>query len=104
MTQLRASVIAGLSQLVSATTVSAECAWVMWGEPSGWRAWLGSRWMPVRTYQSLRDCEDTQTAFYYLQQTRVVDQRTRENAKALGYNAMMSYRCLPDTVDPRGPK
>ena|SRR2546428_710665 len=100
----RASLLVAFSLLTSAATAYAECAWVLWGEPSGWRTWLGWRSSPVCAFESRRDCEDTQTAFNYIR-SNSVDRETRKNAKALGYDAnATNYRCLPDTVDPRGPK
>ncbi len=99
-----ASLLVAFYLLTSAATASAECAWVLWGESSGWRAWFGSRRSPVRAFESRRDCQDIETAFNLIR-TNAVDTKTRENAKALGYDAnAMDYRCLPDTVDPRGPK
>jgi hypothetical protein len=67
--------------LALATSASAECAWIVWG-PSGESGFV------VRAgYTTWSNCEDARRAMlgvYRGDPTRWV--------------------CLPDTVDPRGPK
>ncbi len=100
---LRAVLLSLLCLMVFATSAAAECACVLWQAPSGWREWLGWRSSPVRAFESHRDCDEMQTAFN-LVRTTAVDRQTVENLTVLGYKTEMSYHCLPDTVDPRGPK
>src|SRR5580704_5075009 len=73
--------VATLGLLAFATSASAECAWVVWG-PSG-----ESGFVARAGYKTWSDCEDARRAMlgvYGGDPTRGV--------------------CLPDTVDPRGPK
>lgn len=61
---------------------SAERAWVLWRPVlDSARQPLTDQWSPIRGYDSRAECE--------AEQHRVTTQ---------------SLRCLPDTVDPRGPK
>jgi hypothetical protein len=86
----RASLLVALSLLASAATASAECAWVLWVK----RVSRSSRietWEPVAGASTQTGC----------------DQDTRpERLPAHDTNAATAVRllCLPDTVDPRGPK
>ena len=62
-----------------ATSASAECAWVLWSGPA-----LSTpiAWDPQGAFSTKAECE----------------------AKGLAIKAVVVFRCLPDTVDPRGPK
>jgi hypothetical protein len=94
MKQLRrASVTVALSLLTSAATASAECAWVLWEErpiKSGqWRIATTS----ASTFEAKRSCDDT-----------AATANSSETSRAQGSEPPSLFRCLPDTVDPRGPK
>jgi hypothetical protein len=68
-------------------TASAECAWVLWLE-------RGNGWEIVRAFGGLTECEEL------LGRLDAANVRAwKEKKKNLG-----SYVCLPDTIDPRGPK
>lgn len=110
------SLLALLSLLTLATSASAECAWVLWSQPytkapEGVMA-LGiasGRWGLHSAYPSVAECAaaiDSRAALARKSRwtvlreatTRVLMldmEETREGAE---------WQCLPDTLDPRGPK
>ena len=80
----RATLLVAFYLLASAATASAECAWVLW---QAVRAGADSDWLPFDSYERLAECK-----------------REAEIARK-GKDALkVFYVCLPDTVDPRGPK
>ena len=87
----RATLLVALSLLTSAATAHAECAWVLWGwipsdvsKPDG-----RGTFSPVSGHAALQKCDETK--------------QLRENHLQLRIQGA-KYICLPDTVDPRGPK
>ena len=93
----RAGLLVALSLLTSAATVHAECAWVLWTrthEPGvrGW--WNGPTWKPHTAYTSKSECEDP------------LGIRPKASNDPLGIRGSQdaNVKCLPDTVDPRGPR
>jgi hypothetical protein len=98
----RASVIAALSLLASAAMAYAECAWVLWNEVSRDNGQVG--WIAVQAEGTKRDCDQAANG-------KVKDAASEAGAIVKGniirpQSLPLSYRfvCLPDTVDPRGPK
>lgn len=78
--------VLALSLSVALTSSAfADCAWVLWQMGSHQTA----TFHPVLAYQTLSECNAGM-------------QREREGMKVLGETK--TYRCLPDTIDPRGPK
>jgi len=86
-----ASLLIAFSLLTSAATVSAECAWVVWEmsqiqNPSNPE--LATRVYNIMGARGTEDgCRDMSKKMNEMKNPRVV-----------------MYYCLPDTVDPRGPK
>ena len=107
--------------LASVGTATAECAWVVWQHidfiqrlPS---APPSSRWGIGEITDSRTECEKKIEVSVNDDVTKTdpawattVDRRpgmsttVRSVHKERGLTTVTSYRCLPDTVDPRGPK
>jgi hypothetical protein len=77
-----------------AVTTSAECAWVLWvEEPVGSNRWsLASR----TAFERKRECDEAQRI---LKEAIVAASNRRLPAPTA-----QPYTCLPDSIDPRGPK
>ena len=99
MTRLRrASVIAVLSVLAWAATARAECAWVLWQESeSGSGRWALDSGVEV-SFSAKADCEKQRDARFEFVA------RMQEQESPSRHSATPFFLCLPDTVDPRGPK
>src|SRR5262249_46342681 len=83
------------------TSASAECAWVLWatnrdkGDASA---------IPVNGYTALRECQREQTSWENREASYQRQRASQPPGKPALPSVAVSYRCLPDTVDPRGPK
>jgi hypothetical protein len=102
--------------LAFASTAAAECAWVVWVEES-WSATYKQDerptvWTLVEAYPLLADCQNAQAAKIKVLLSR--DGRelhgnivTRQFPVGYNQSIVISYLrviCVPDTIDPRGPK
>jgi hypothetical protein len=83
-----------------ATSAYAECAWVMWQDietitnrEGSVIRWSRSAWLPESAHTSKNDCMKALKAVF---EAWPADSKVGDTRNA--------YRCLPDTVDPRGPK
>jgi hypothetical protein len=109
----RASLIVALLLLTSAATACAECAWVLWQEtrpdmlaPGGDKdPVMFIRGNPVWEIQEVRP---TQEACDALKEQLWKYVRRKEGPIMKGNKPVgewsVNLLCLPDTVDPRGPK
>ena len=78
--------LATLGLLACATSASAEGAWVLWGQTQD--PWGALETVRLGDGLSREACEQERSS------------REKEQSAL----RMVSYACLPDTVDPRGPK
>jgi hypothetical protein len=109
--------LAVLLLLMSAAPAFAECAWVLWahGEIIGeypTAATVGEPWRTVEGWSTRSECETNKA----LSTRRLREEESREASTAkrewkliMGEYAdkakiVVEYLCLPDTIDPRGPK
>ncbi len=110
MMQLRrASVTVLLLLLAWAATVSAECAWVLWTNLELVNSSTPSEWGIVKAVATRQDCIAAMRTMY----NRVRGGTTTANDDIEGGSFLVIARdrtastagkCLPDTVDPRGPR
>jgi hypothetical protein len=102
----RASLIVAFSLLASAATAYAECAWVLWirTSPTDVTGTIAGAWTPWVTFGATtgaKGCDNLVPR----------DDAKRERAVEAtglvlkeGQSVNVRWQCLPDTVDPRGPK
>jgi hypothetical protein len=99
----RASLLVAFYLLTSAATASAECAWVVWSDtlvtsPSALAQTHDVA--PLGGFKSQAECDSLASR---LMATKGGETRTTH--PSLGPTSrQVSFVCLPDTVDPRGPK
>jgi hypothetical protein len=114
----RASAITALFLLAWAATAYAECAWVFWQEASAPSAHEPTIW-PVSAWETKPACEqalakkmasdtasnskakDTEVIAGDMGGKPAIRIRTKGRPDLI---TSYMYVCLPDTVDPRGPK
>ncbi len=103
----RTSLLVAFSLLALTATAYAKCAWVLWsdlivGLPSGRTE---REWQLGEAVATMADCHE--------QMRRQIELRVKAgetlrgdtlSSDAAGTHFMRRLICLPDTVDPRGPK
>src|SRR6266849_6210537 len=98
-----AALLVAFSLLVSAASAAAECAWVLWSNlissnpASRYAPSTGGLWTPESAGTRTK-CEKARDRMQTLPHGRA------EAAGVVGPNGQTLFTCLPDTVDPRGPK
>jgi hypothetical protein len=94
----KASLLVAFYLLTSAATAYAECAWVLW---SHFTLRDGERWLVNRAFDSAEDCKASALAAL---REAASKGNTVVGGAVTTANGDLSPVCLPDTVDPRGPK
>jgi hypothetical protein len=115
---MKATALAALCLLVSVATAYAECAWVFWQEANAPPMHEPSTW-PVSAWETKPACEqalakkmasdtasnskakDTEVIAGDMGGKPAIRIRTKGRPDLI---TSYMYVCLPDTVDPRGPK
>jgi hypothetical protein len=85
--------------LASVGTASAERAWVLWNIPK--MDAPNPTPAPFKSFTTLAACEETRTQLVGADETR--DELLAPGQRLIR-RAFARVVCLPDTVDPRGPK
>ena len=88
--------------LLSFRTASAECAWVLWQESSA--IGYASSWTSQGAWSAETECRGRLARAYASFGVGQAAEGTAVSVPGSPTNAMVSLLCLPDTIDPRGPK
>jgi len=112
----RASLLVAFSLLTSAATAYAECAWVLWEEWSSVPTALQPVFSVVTGTSTEASCRDKlrkEIGQFEALRLRPGEERRVDgdsiltripDARGEIAHGMRKFICLPDTVDPRGPK
>jgi len=98
----RSSLLVAFSLLTSAATAYADCAWVLWFQQ------LGGTHLVDSAHPNIEQCDKVLSDYVsVLKQDgyKVSDGVSASHALIVSRGSeKLAYRCLPDTVDPRGSK
>jgi hypothetical protein len=101
----------GVLLLASVATASAECAWVFWQQTSTLRPEVRrGNWMPAEGVASQAQCEQLlETTMKEWMAPLAGQRKEKVDRRSVliewsGGKEMRQFTCLPDTIDPRGPK
>ena len=97
----RVSLLVAFYLLTSAATAHAECAWVLWlmGGPSPWGVFQA-----FSTREGCIEAMRQQAAAVDKRTLRVTQDTSGGSFTANARGRILRGQCLPDTVDPRGPR
>src|SRR2546422_266545 len=92
-----------LALITSPTLAFAECAWVLWSLSI---LPLPETYRVDQAHPTRRECVEKVHIFAALLKKEGYTMRAEGGPEAIGQKGseMVRYFCLPDTVDPRGPK
>jgi hypothetical protein len=132
--KLLVAVFVSSGMLALATSASAECAWVLWSRinlarSDTWSEWSSGDsayptyskcWAKIHTYTGISEegslvdwvdwmrglgrYEMRRKHFLHLNEHELYTAATESGALSFVGKTGTEWRCLPDTVDPRGPK
>jgi hypothetical protein len=91
----RVSLLVVFYLLTSAATAQAECAWILWA--GGVKTSGEAVYAPIEGYPTRAECVKGRSA-------SSVDEVEQLKRDVAGAGMKLAFTCLPDTVDPRGPK
>jgi len=91
----RVSLLVAFYLVAAATAACAECAWLLWA--GGVKTSGESVYVPIEGYPTKAECEKGRSA-------SAVDEVEQLKRDVVGAGVKLAFTCLPDTVDPRGPK
>jgi len=104
------AVIVSTIVLASSSPASGACAWVLWVVPAtldpkvplvqALVSFNPSYWNPTAAYETAKACGDAESAA----KEKEWDHALKRHKSGVSVFNTYAFRCLPDTIDPRGAK